>query len=289
MCSDERVEQTVETAVDTPVDTTVVTIARGRLDHLQRQAWGLARQHDTGFRWVVVRMGGPDVREAARQDGLDPVVVDLPVADGEPLPLAGARNAGIDAAGACSTVVLLDVDVVPAPDLVGTYVDAVRRTGGVVGGPVGYLPPDVPVTREGLADLPSQAEPHPARPVPAPGELLAETRWELLWTLSLAAPTALLHRAGGFDERYVGYGGEDTDFAMRLRQVGATLHWVGGAMGYHQHHDEVGRRDKVPDVVRNATLFHRTWGWWPMEGWLRELARDGVVEWEPEGDVLRLA
>ena len=152
---------------------TVVTIVRGRLGHLQRQAWGLARQRETGFRWVVVRMGGPDVREAAHQDGLDPAVVDLPVGDGEPLPLAAARNAGIAAAqrddgpgddaqgddGQGGTVVLLDVDVVPSPDLVGTYVDAVARTGGVVAGPVGYLPPGCPPrgrTSPGWARTPSR-------------------------------------------------------------------------------------------------------------------------------------
>ena len=271
-----------------PGPTTVVTIVRGRLDHLQRQAWGLAGQQVADFRWVVVRMGGPDVREAARQDGLDPVVVDLPVADGEPLPLAAARNAGIARAGDDGTVVLLDVDVVPAPDLVGTYVDAVARTGGVVAGPVAYLPPGVPAGRGDLAVLPGLVEPHPARPVPPPGQLLPEHRWELLWTLSLAAPVALVRRVGGFDERYVGYGAEDTDFAMRLRAAGASLHWVGGAHGFHQHHADLGRRDKVADIVRNASLFRSTWGWWPMSGWLADLSRDGVLDWDPDGETLRL-
>jgi len=277
-------------SVTVTTTTAVVTIVRGRLDHLERQAWGLARQQDDDFRWVVVRMGGPDVRDAARQDGLDPLVVELAVPDGAPLPLAAARNAGIAAAAATGavTVVLLDVDVVPAPDLVGTYVEAVRSTGGVVAGPVAYLPPGLPATHADLDDLPCHAEPHPARPVPEPGRLLPEQRWELLWTLSLAAPVGLVQRAGGFDERYVGYGAEDTDFAMRLRAVGADLHWVGGAAGFHQHHAEVGRRDKVPDIVRNATLFRSVWGWWPMSGWLEELARDGVVEWDPEGATLRL-
>ncbi len=268
--------------------TTVVTIVRGRLDHLERQAWGLQRQDRPGFGWVVVRMGGPDVGDVVTQPGLDVTVVDLDVPDGAPLPLAGARNAGVRAAGG-GTVVLLDVDVVPAPDLVGCYADAVARTDGVVAGPVGYLPEGVPATRQDLAAMHDAARVHPARPVPADGELLAEERWELLWTLSLAAPVELVARAGGFDERYVGYGGEDTDFAMRLRQAGARLHWVGGAWGYHQHHAEVGRRDKVPDVVRNASLFRSTWGWWPMSGWLTELQRDGVVVWDPDGDTLHLA
>jgi N-acetylglucosaminyl-diphospho-decaprenol L-rhamnosyltransferase len=272
---------------------TVVTIVRGRLDHLERQLWGLRTQHDQRFGWVVVRMGGPDVRPVVTPAGghgpSRPAVevVDLDVPDGAPLPLAAARNAGVRAAPA-GTVVLLDVDVVPAPDLVGTYARAVAATSGVVAGPVGYLPPGVPATPEDLAGLPGLGTPHPARPVPPDGELRAEDRWELLWTLSMALPTSLFERAGGFDERYVGYGGEDTDFAMRLRAAGASLHWVGGAWGYHQHHVESGRVDKVADIVRNASLFRATWGWWPMSGWLADLQRDGLVEWDPEGPTLRL-
>jgi N-acetylglucosaminyl-diphospho-decaprenol L-rhamnosyltransferase len=294
----------------------VVTIVRGRLGHLRRQGWGLQQQGLPGLRWVVVRMGGPDVRdvladlEDGRDDGLPTAgdqggdqggdgeqvplqvrVVDLDVPDGAPLPLAAARNAGIRAAagGGARTVVLLDVDVVPAPGLVRRYADAVARTGSVVAGPVGYLPPGVPTGRADLARLPDLAQAHPARPVPADGELLAEQRWELLWTLSMALPVTTFERAGGFDERYVGYGGEDTDFAMRLRAAGADLHWVGGAWGFHQHHAESGRHDKVEDIVRNASLFRATWGWWPMSGWLADLQRDGVVVWDPEGTTLRLA
>lgn len=280
----------------TPV-LTVVTVVRGRLRHLQRQGWGLLRQDDTDFRWVVVRMGGPDVRDVTLASTLDPLVVDLDVADDAPLPLAAARNAGIAASRATGTsagvdpvdvVVLLDVDVIPSPELVARYRDAVARTRGVVAGPVGYLPPGVPAGPDDLARLPDHATPHPARPVPADGTLEPEQRWELLWTLSMALPTALASQAGGFDERYVGYGAEDTDFAIRLRSTGAELHWVGGAWGYHQHHDAVGRRDQVPDLVRNASLFHATWGWWPMAGWLADLQRDGLVVWDPDGDTLRL-
>lgn len=267
--------------------TAVVTLVRGRLEHLRRQGWGLARQEDTDFVWVVVHMGGPPVTEILDGSGVPHVLVALEVAEGSPLPLAAARNAGIAAAGTAAMVVLLDVDAVPAPHLIGRYAAAVRATGGVVAGPVGYLPAGVPATEADLAALGEHAAPHSSRPVPAVGELLAEDRWELLWTVSMAAPTALLREVGGFDERYVGYGAEDTDAAIRLRDSGASLHWVGGAWAYHQHHVEVGYRDRVPDIVRNASLFHATWGWWPMSGWLRELRESGAVVWDEDGGTLR--
>ncbi len=264
----------------------MVTIVRGRLDHLRRQGWGLAAQDEPDLEWVVVRMGGPDPREALTGPQPRPVLVDLDVADGEPLPLAAARNAGIAAASA-PTVVLLDVDAVPGPSTVRRYAEAVEATGGVVAGPVSYLPAGVPATASDLAAMAGAGTPHPARPVPADGELLREGRWELLWTVSMAAPARLLREVGGFDERYTGYGAEDTDMAMRLRTAGAPLHWVGGAWAFHQHHAEVGRRDRVPDIVRNASLFRSVWGWWPMAGWLADLAAEGRVEWDPEGTLLR--
>lgn len=264
----------------------VVTIVRGRLEHLRRQGWGLAEQDEPDLEWVVVRMGGPDPAAALADGGPTPVRVELDVPDGAPLPLAAARNAGIAAASG-ATVVLLDVDAVPGRQTLRRYADAAERTGGAVAGPVSYLPAGVPRTREDLAHMAGAGQAHAARPVPSDGELLPEQRWELLWTVSMAAPAELLRRAGGFDERYTGYGAEDTDLAMRLRATGSPLHWVGGAWAYHQHHEEVGRRDRVPDIVRNAAIFRDTWGWWPMSGWLADLAAEGRIEWDPSGTTLR--
>nr|MBA2391010.1 glycosyltransferase family 2 protein [Geodermatophilaceae bacterium] len=40
----------------------------------------------------------------------------------------------------------------------------------------------------------------------------------------------------------------------------------------------------VAAICRNATTFHRTWGAWPMEGWLAAFADDGLIAWTPFGD-----
>lgn len=263
----------------------VVTIARGRLGHLERQGWGLRRQDLAPHQWVVVQMGGPPVDEVVGGSGLPATVLTMEVGQDEPLPLAAARNAGLARVADDDTVVLLDVDVVPDPQLLARYDAAVRSVGGIVAGPVGYLPPGVPGQESGLQDMARHARPHPARPVPPDGDLVAEDRWELLWTLSLAGRAGDLRAFGGFDERYVGYGAEDTDFAMRARAAGLGLHWVGGAWAYHQHH-ESSYRDQVDDVVRNALLFRSIWGWWPMAGWLQELAGAGAIRWDRDGETL---
>ena len=266
-------------------DVAVVTIVRGRLDHLAVQQAAL-RAQPTCHERVVVQMGGPDVRDALGGD--DVRVVE--VADhGGPLPLAAARNAGVAAATA-DALVLLDVDCVPAPELLLRYTEALERVGGVVAGPVGYLPPGAtasgPATPAHLAAL---AEPHPARPVPSKDELLREHRWELFWSLSFAVRRPDWNRIGGFCERYRGYGGEDTDFAWSARRAGIPLHWVGGAWAWHQHHAvESPPHQHLEDIVRNSVIFHDRWASWPMEGWLDAFRVAGLVDWTPCGDVLRL-
>ena len=50
---------------------------------------------------------------------------------------------------------------------------------------------------------------------------------------------ATWERLGGMDERFVGYGGEETDLAARLDPAGVPLYWTAGARAYHQHHTKL--------------------------------------------------
>ena len=94
---------------------------------------------------------------------------------------------------------------------------------------------------------------------------------------------------GGFCEDYAGYGAEDTDLAFAARAAGMPLTWVGGAHAWHQHHPtQDPPTGHVRDIVRNARVFHRRWGCWPMVGWLTAFAEAGLVDWEPSGDLLAL-
>ncbi|MGZ5403789.1 MAG: glycosyltransferase family 2 protein, partial [Nocardioides sp.] len=85
----------------------------------------------------------------------------------------------------------------------------------------------------------------------------------------------------------VGYGAEDTDFAQRARRAGATMWWVGGALAHHQWHPVSDPPvEHLDDVVRNANLFHRRWGWFPMTGWLEAFARRGLADYDGESWVV---
>lgn len=268
--------------------TAVVTITRDRDAHLHRQRRGLA-----GTRCdlhVIVGMGiEPTLFDVP---GAPPTTTSTVPVDRLGLPLAAARNAGAAAAIAAGAelLVLLDVDCIPGPHLLDRYAAAVPRVAhpALLCGPVAYLPPP-PALGYPAAGLAALAPPHPARPAPPDGSIWTDDRFTLFWSLSFAVTATDWVTMGGFCEEYAGYGGEDTDFALAAAARGAGLCWVGGAEAYHQYHPP--SRDspaRTTELVRNAHLFRRRWGWWPMTGWLADLAAAGAVEFDPDHDVLRL-
>ena len=235
----------------------VVTIVAGRHEHLARQRVALpsATVH------VVVAMRTCEAA-ALRRTGADVVTLAPPE---DPLPLARARNTGAARAielGA-QLLVFLDVDCIPGPRLLERYgAAAAAAPGDLLCGPVAYLPPG-----EG------PARPHPARPIPPEDSLVRGGDHRLFWSLSFALSRPTWERIGGFCEDYVGYGGEDTDFGQLARSRAVGLTWVGGAWADHQHHDSAPPAARHRDaILANAARFHARWGWWPMEGWLAELA-----------------
>ncbi len=266
--------------------TAVITIAHGRHDHLALQRAGLRASTRPVTTHVVVAMDDPDLGAGA--SSAPPVQVVHVGRAGAALPLALARNTGAAAAiaGGADLLIFLDVDCVPAPGLVAAYEAAAGAAGrDLLCGPVAYLPPPGP-TGYDLGHLDQLAEPHPDRPAPAPGELVRDDEHHhLFWSLSFAITAAQWQALGGFHEGYVGYGGEDTDFAFVARAAGRAIVWVGGARAFHQHHRVSSPPvEHLEDIVQNATLFHQRWGVWPMIGWLTEFEQLGLIHWS--GDVL---
>lgn len=255
----------------------VITAAAGRHAHLRMQRAGLLAGELQPDRHVIVAMGDRELRAAVPAPGPPPLVRYLP-ANRRRLPLSAARNLGARAALAdgAELLVFLDVDCIPGEHLIERYAQACAVPRRLASGPVAYLPP--PPEQGYRLDELAGSPAHPARPVPADDEIVTGGDHALFWSLSFALTAATWKRIGGFCEQYVGYGGEDTDFGQLARRAGADHVWVGGAWAYHQHHESHDPPlDHVHDIVRNAQIFERRWGWTPMQGWLREFEQRGLV------------
>lgn len=256
----------------TPVS--IVTIcSTPRLAHVQHQLAAIRRGPEA--RTLVVWVGGdsPPVLDA------DNVITVPPGEHG--LRLAAARNAGADhavAAGA-STIIFLDADCIPGPALVAGYVAAATDyPEAVLCGPVTYLADGADSASDSA--LVAATKPHAARPSPPDGQVqMASTeQYPLFWSLSFALTAARWRRGPRFDERYEGYGAEDTDYAFRLRDAEVGLAWVGGAHAYHQYHPtEVPPWQHLDDILRNGQRFYERWAEWPMTGWLHAFEAAGAI------------
>jgi GT2 family glycosyltransferase len=55
----------------------------------------------------------------------------------------------------------------------------------------------------------------------------------LLWSCNLAIRRDVFERLGGFDEDFLEAGGEDLEFAWRIRQMGLTVRYVPEAVVFH--------------------------------------------------------
>ena len=265
----------------------VITTAHGRSTHLGRQIDGLARSARPPDQHIVVALGDSTVADTVTAAKSCARVVEIDYAQG-PLPVAQARNTGANVAVAARAelLVFLDVDCIPARQLLGRYCQiaaAPDYADALMCGPVTYLSPP---GRAGyaLGALEAYVNPHPARPSPADTDVVASTDYTLFWSLSFAVAAKTWTRIGGFCERYRGYGGEDTDFGQRAAAAGVPMLWVGGAHAFHQYHPASEPPfQHLDDIVRNAAIFYERWGWWPMEGWLAAFEEQGLISRDANG------
>jgi hypothetical protein len=251
----------------------VVTLVHGRGTHLANLIRGLERSSVTPEGLWIVHMNEPPGAFASDLFPIHALCVEGP----HGLPLASARNraAVIDPAAAW---VFLDVDCIPAHDVLAHYAEGLRAQPDALHmGQVRYLPEGANRPGWGEAALYEESVEHPLAAFRgAPGSALA---YPLFWSLNFACTGTTFARIGGFDEGYRGYGGEDTDFAFRARQRVVPL-VNNAAMAFHQYHPTYDPPlNHFADIVANARRFHRHWGVWPMEGWLRAFSDLGLLDW----------
>lgn len=84
--------------------------------------------------------------------------------------------------------------------------------------------------------------------------------WAVCWGCNFSFPTERAQRIGGFDEEFVGWGGEDEDLARRLLREGARFRALPASYVYHLDHprrtqqvaSQVFYRKMNAEVVRNG-------------------------------------
>ena len=270
----------------------VITIVRDRTEHLDNLLRGLASQTQLPDEVVVVVMGGPDPREQITDRDLPLTYVHLAVAD-VALPLASARNLGARTAQA-DHLIFLDVDCIPGAKLVRRYDEALHVVDGLLMGQVRYLEPGAAAGGWDEAALHRRSHPHQVRSAPRTrdhaDEPISTDNYELFWSLSFGIRRETFWATlGGFDPRFDGYGGEDTDLAFTARARGVCLAWLDSAVAYHQHHPTFSPPvQHLDSIVTNATAFRDKWGCWPMQGWLEAFHDLGLVSFVPEEDHLQI-
>lgn len=257
----------------------VLTLVKGREGHLANLLAGLARGTRMPDRLVVVDMGEAP---AAIPPLPFPVLHHRMPDPG--LPLARARNAAA-ALAETPLLVFLDVDCIPAANLVAALAADAAAQDALICCEIRYLPPGVTDTAEPA--LLAAGQPHAERRFPAAG-IVPEANAGLFWSLAFAVRQAAFERLGGFDEGFTGYGGEDTDFAFRARDAGLPLLFTASTLAFHQHHTvHEPPLQHFADIVANAARFRARHGFWPMDGWLDAFARMGLIA-PPYGEALRV-
>lgn len=260
----------------------VCTLAHGRADHLANVVHGLNAQTKAPDELVIGVMQDtaydlPETRFPVRQ---------LMVGAGG-IPLAAARNAAARGA-AGEHLLFLDVDCIPTPGFVADYAAILSGLDALLMGEVLYLPAGATADGIDFDRFTTIGVKHSERAGPPTGPLGDCTDYRCFWSLNFAMRRQTFLNVGGFDEAYVGYGGEDTDFGRVVATAGVPIKWVRGARVYHQHHaHHMPPVHHIDSVIANAARFRDKWGHFTMDHWLRAFTLMGLIRLE-NGNYVRL-
>lgn len=256
----------------------LLVIVHGRADHLRRLLAGVDSSEAPPAEVVIVYMDDPS--PPSMQCSVPVHVAHISSADHDAgLPLARARNVAA-ASATTSNLIFLDVDSIPSVNLFSTLMHAIGHEPVLAMAEPRYLRKPLETWRT-VSDkqLFLGSVPHHAR-----AGLPTETTMsghEMFWSLGFAVKASIFADVGGFDEGYDGYGGEDTDFAFRVRDAGIPVRFMDAPL-FHQHHGvHAPPLNHFIAIVNNARRFYARWRVWPMEGWLRAFAQMGLISWSP--------
>jgi GT2 family glycosyltransferase len=249
------------------VQFSIVTIVKGRRKQLANLLHSIKASTILPYDIQIVCMDELD--GTSTPDGLNVSIHKMNEA--HELPLAAARNMGITAANT-NQVIFIDVDCIVSPTLFANMLAALETENIITAYPL-YLPivPDA----GNYADLKYQALAHPSREKIPAGEPVQHLQF---WSLIFAIQKQTFEQIGGFDESFIGYGAEDTDFAMIFNQAGLDLIFVSDYI-LHQYHDKYNPPLNYFDsIIENAQRYLQKWNVLPMQRWLNAFEEMGLIK-----------
>ncbi len=265
----------------------VLVIVHGRADHLRRLLMGVESSNHRPAEVVIVYMDDPS--PASMKCSVPLRIVHISSLPGDAgLPLARARNVAA-AAAQTTNLIFLDVDSIPAATLFTTLIHALKQERVLAMAEPRYLKKPLESAQVMVEEqlFAGSIQHHTRTGLPTETTMSGH---EMFWSLGFAMEASVFAHVGGFDEGYSGYGAEDTDFAFRVRDAGIPMRFVTDPV-FHQHHGVYAPPlNHFFEIIDNARRFRAQWDVWPMEGWLKEFARRGLVSWsasQPELTVHR--
>lgn len=218
----------------------IVVPTYGRRDLVSRCLKSLAAQTDGDFEVIVVDDGADaGLGEYVATLGLsvDVRVVSHSVNRGR----SAARNTGIEHSSG-EVVAFLDGDMTVVPGWVRAHREAHVDDDTVVLGNIVTAPG---IHRNAFVEY---IDSRGVKKVAAGAEI--PSRYFMTGNSSVARP--VLTRAGGFDEDFREYGGEDTEMGYRLARCGGQFRYAPGA---ESHHWEL---NSVPEMARRLRRYGET-------------------------------
>tara|TARA_R110002072_G_scaffold138109_5_gene281180 strand:+ start:15037 stop:15975 length:939 start_codon:yes stop_codon:yes gene_type:complete len=258
--------------------TSICTIAHGRPDHLANLVRGLNHNRRPPGELVIAVM--QDQRYDLPATGFPTRQVMLGTGD---ISSAGARNAAAAKASG-DLLIFLDADCIPSPKLIDDYALAAALNDGVLMGEVGYLPKGAANDGIDYTRFESEAVEHSEHTGPPPGMVGHCGDYRCFRSLNFALSKPTFASLGGFDARYAGNGGQDSDFGRTAISNGVPLWLARGAKAYHQYRSHhMPPVHQLDSVLADAAMFHEKWGEPTMQNWLRAFELMGLIEREGSG------
>jgi predicted glycosyltransferase involved in capsule biosynthesis len=252
----------------------VCTLYSRRSSHLQNLVEGLIESKMHPLELVIICMNDSLPKLPSTPFQINSFTINSP----HKLPLAQARTKASSIANG-DFLIFLDVDCIPDPDLVETFAYHLENEDALYQGSIRYLNSQWR-KQWNFETLHFDSAPNQLQGEELTGNQRKIHKYEFFWSLCFGIRKSTFSKIGGFDTRFTGYGGEDTDFSFTARLHKIPFYKI-SALAYHQFHPSYSPPlNHLADIVENAKVFDNKWNFLPMDKWLKQFAELGYIKLE---------